>query len=254
MHNATPDSMAALQMDAKSLPAQLFLPDMLAGLEKAGMPNAEQEVVEMLRSWNLRYDSDQTAPSVFDAWFGALQDTVWDELKANNYPYPKHQQLAQVLHGGALAHSFLDVQATPQLETVNILYRASFQKAYNQLIENHGAAGKAWNWGRVKRTNVTHMARIPGLSVPFVSVSGGKYEGNATSQTHGPSMRMVVSLKPPVQAFGNMPGGQSGNPGSPYFLTELAAWKTGKLLPWAEFSANSKTNPKLMAIWNFNKP
>jgi len=253
MQGATIDSMAALQMDVKSLVAQRFLPLMLAGVGKGSTSGAQQDVLEALRSWNLRYDSDQIAPAVFDAWFIALQDTVWDELKAKGYPYPPHTQLQQVLTGGILANLFIDVQATKELETTSTVCKASLQKVYNQLMEKHGAAGKAWHWGRVKHTGITHMAMIPGLSESFLSVSGSKYNVNATSQNHGPSLRTVVSLTKPIQAYGNMPGGQSGNPGSTYYTTELQAWEKGTLLPWQEYEPSTKKVPKLMRIWRLTR-
>ena len=248
MNHATPDSMAAVQNDNHSLVAQRFLPDMLAALDKDKMSYAEQEVVELLRNWNLRYDSDQIAPSVFERWFQALQDTVWDELGTKGFPYPQHQQLYQALNNTFISR-FVDVQNTTRLETVGDVYRSSFQVTYDHLITNHGAAGKSWNWGRVKRTQLAHMAKIPGLNVPFVSVSGGKYEVNATSQTHGPSMRMVVDLSSPIKAYGNMPGGQSGNPGSPFYLTELEEWRKGKLIPWLEYERGSKKREKVLMVW-----
>lgn len=248
MTAATPDSMAALQTDNLSGIARRFLPAMLAALPNNRLSMPEREVAQMVRSWNYRADSDQIAPTVFSLWFKALQDTLWDELRAKGLPNPMHAQLADALSGGSLAE-FLDVQATPQREGADNLYRAAYHKAYWQLICTYGAAGKAWQWGRVKRTGLTHMAHIPGLSIPFISLSGGPNIVNAVENDHGPSVRMVVDLQPPVRAFGNMPGGQSGNPGSPYYLTGLEDWRLGKLTPWLNYGSNPKQPQRLMAIW-----
>jgi penicillin amidase len=38
---------------------------------------------------------------------------------------------------------------------------------------------------------------------------------------------MIVELKTPVKAWGGYPGGQSGNPGSPYFDNMVDAWAAG---------------------------
>jgi penicillin amidase len=45
----------------------------------------------------------------------------------------------------------------------------------------------------------------------------------------GPSWRMVVSLeKAKLRAWGVYPGGQSGNPGSPFYNNLLNYWAEGK--------------------------
>ena len=51
---------------------------------------------------------------------------------------------------------------------------------------------------------------------------------NATSTTHGPSWRMVVELGPELTAWGLVPGGQSGNPGSKHYDDQLDTWAEGK--------------------------
>ena len=42
---------------------------------------------------------------------------------------------------------------------------------------------------------------------------------------------MVVALGEPVQAFGVYPGGQSGNPGSPYYQSMIEQWTEGRYNP-----------------------
>ena len=248
MRLATVDSMADIQLDNMSLVAQRFVPAMLEGLEGSRVSLPERDVMEMLRAWNLRYDSDQIAPSIFHGWFQALQDTVWDEMKGQHLPYPMHAQLANALSGGTLAR-YVDVKATPIREKPTDVYLASFHKAYQRLIKDRGAAGKAWNWGRVKHTQLAHLMKIPGLAAPFMSTPGGRGMVNAIDNDHGPSVRMIVDLKPPVRGFGNLPGGQSGNPGSPYYLKGLADWQMGKPEPWKDYRPGQKGYPGLMAIW-----
>jgi penicillin amidase len=52
---------------------------------------------------------------------------------------------------------------------------------------------------------------------------------NATSERNGPSWRMVVELdKKGVKGWGVYPGGQSGNPGSPYYTDMIDTWRDGK--------------------------
>lgn len=61
-----------------------------------------------------------------------------------------------------------------------------------------------------------------------LNVGGGKRIINATTHSHGPSWRMIVSLTTPVEAYGVYPGGQSGNPGSPYYDDLVDHWAKGQ--------------------------
>ncbi|MBW7891399.1 MAG: penicillin acylase family protein, partial [Chitinophagaceae bacterium] len=44
----------------------------------------------------------------------------------------------------------------------------------------------------------------------------------------GPSWRMVVELNKETDAYVVYPGGQSGNPGSPYYDSFLDKWAAGE--------------------------
>jgi penicillin amidase len=51
---------------------------------------------------------------------------------------------------------------------------------------------------------------------------------NATQHDHGPSWRMIVHLTTPTEAYAVYPGGQSGNPGSPYYDDFIDTWAKGE--------------------------
>jgi penicillin G amidase len=62
-------------------------------------------------------------------------------------------------------------------------------------------------------------------------IGGGTNCINAAKQFHGPSWRMVVHLTDKTEAYGVYPGGQSGNPGSPYYDSFIDNWVAGKYYP-----------------------
>ena len=62
-----------------------------------------------------------------------------------------------------------------------------------------------------------------------VHVGGGSSVVNATTTKTGPSWRLVVALGPTPQGYAAVPGGQSGNPGSHYYLNMLEPWRKGQL-------------------------
>ena len=59
--------------------------------------------------------------------------------------------------------------------------------------------------------------RIPALSANNLAADGCPDAINAKGNSFGPSWRMIVHQKNPVEAYGVYPGGQSGNPFSPYY-------------------------------------
>jgi len=51
---------------------------------------------------------------------------------------------------------------------------------------------------------------------------------NAMQQKFGPSWRMIVALGDTPEAYGTYPGGQSGNPASPFYSNKISTWAKGE--------------------------
>src|SRR3546814_6717819 len=60
-------------------------------------------------------------------------------------------------------------------------------------------------------------------------MGGGKGTINALNDHNGPSWRMVVEMGDTIKAYGIYPGGQSGNPGSPWYDNMIGTWQQGRL-------------------------
>ena len=83
-------------------------------------------------------------------------------------------------------------------------------------------------WGAFKATKILHLTTTPQLSRLNLPIGGGTNIINATGEKNGPSWRMVVHLTDEIEAYGLYPGGQSGNPGSPYYDSFVDYWAAGK--------------------------
>jgi len=84
------------------------------------------------------------------------------------------------------------------------------------------------HWGFYQGTRVKHLARLDAFSSKKLAVGGSENAPNATTSTHGPSWRMIVEMNPDgPKAWGVLPGGQSGNPGSKTYTTSLNLWASG---------------------------
>ena len=105
---------------------------------------------------------------------------------------------------------------------------ASFRETISALSKQHGDM-ENWQWAKVRKAHVPHLADIPGFGSATFQVGGVGHAINAMGESNGPSWRMVVQLGEKPEAYGIIPGGQSGNPGSKYYDNQLKTWQAGKL-------------------------
>jgi len=78
--------------------------------------------------------------------------------------------------------------------------------------------------------------------------SGGVYAINSMKKDHGPSWRMIVQLTKNTEAYGIYPGGQSGNPGSPYYDNFIDNWANGKYYPLWMMAKEEEGDKRVKAI------
>ena len=70
------------------------------------------------------------------------------------------------------------------------------------------------------------------LAAPADPLSGDFNMPRVQGASFGASERMVVSPGHEDEGIFHMPGGQSGNPASPYFLAGHEAWVRGEAAPF----------------------
>lgn len=245
--NLTADDFRVIQLDAKNLHAESVLPAMLRYLRGSAFTETERFARNVLDRWDYFNDAGKIAPTIFDAWWDRLYRAIWaDEFSAGNLVWPGKSRTARLVAWEPEAKWF-DNTTTEAAETVEMLAAQTFKDAVAALVEQLGArispnaagevlgdgiarhANTHWTWGRYKDTEIKHVGRIPGLGRRHVITGGDLGIVNATGRRHGPSWRMVVSLGPQVEGWGIYPGGQSGNPGSPFYDNMVDDWAAGEL-------------------------
>lgn len=107
------------------------------------------------------------------------------------------------------------------------LVQEAFAEAVAEITAWQEAHEEPLNWANYKKTTVGHLLKLQPFSRSDLNIGGGRGIVNATSEAHGPSWKMVVSLEQPVKAWGVFPGGQSGNPGSPFYDNMIDPWSQG---------------------------
>lgn len=232
MENITLDSMRIMQSDSYSVFAENILPALIKALDPAKLNATQKEALQVMYKWNKSYGADAIAPSIFELWTKRLFFNIWDDdFTIENIPmrYPSRDRTVELILKDPGSKWFDNVR-TPEKETLPDLVFEALTYTCDSLERKYGPIGKDWKWGNVKGTHVPHLANIPGFGSEILWNGGGKSTINALSESNGPSWRMVVELgkKGPV-AKGVYPGGQSGNPGSPFYRDMIGTWTKGEL-------------------------
>ncbi len=259
--HATPETMRALQNDVVSVNARDLLPTLLSILPAADGASparpAEEAARKLLGAWDYRYLAAAPQPALWEVWYGLLQEAIWaDELGSKDpktdptalpLRFPNRDRTLRLLTAQADTACWFDDISTPRhRETRPELVRRSFRLAVDSLTRHLGPDPAKWQWWRQKSTDIKHVALLKGFGFEDVLCGGGASIVNATTERTGPSWRMVVALDPQrPQGWGVYPGGQSGNPGSPYYADQLEFWRTGQLYPLLYLLSPDEVSPRI---------
>jgi penicillin amidase len=249
MSDITPRDMMELQFDNYNLKAEESLPTFLNYLDTTQFTQAQKSAFTILKAWDYENDVNSEGASYYEAWWDALFPLVWDEIKnakvALDYP-TAYTTIKLIKEKPDL--SFFDITDTPTKETAREVIQQAFITGVDAIEKWKVDQKKEPRWADFKDTFVGHLLQgLPAFS--YHVQHGGNHDiVNASSRRHGPSWRMVVSLeKTGVRAWGVYPGGQSGNPGSPYYNNMLNTWANGNHYPF-QFSPDSNLKSALATL------
>ncbi len=230
MSNITTDSMKALQTNNYNVFAEMAMPILLKYIKQTTLNDEEQRFVDTLKNWNLRNEAGEAGPTIFTTWWDSLEVCIYgDEFAQSKLPMPtlNESTLLEALLKDT-AYEFADDITTPEKETVADRVAKAFHKAEPLWL----AAQKknTLEWGKFRMGGFFHLLKIPAFSRTDVYAGGGLHVINAYTKenAHGPSWRMIVELTDSINAYGVYPGGQSGNPGSPYYDNAADTWIAGQ--------------------------
>ena len=212
-----------------NLKAADLLPYMFETMNISGLSVEEMDILNDIKAWNFNNDIDETGPSIWSVWWGNLYQTIWDEYNIDEVALQKpsaYQSIYLLKNKGN--DVFMDIVATPEIETAKELFLISFKETVKSL-QTWKVANGNYHWEAYKSTFVGHLLQaLPAFSRFNLPIGGGRGIVNATSKNHGPSWRMIVEMSSPPKALGVYPGGQSGNPGSKYYDNFIDDWAAGK--------------------------
>ena len=237
--SVTVDDMRRFQTDPGSARADFYVPYFLnAALRVAQRDTGPNRVVlaeagRMLNRWDRRYTASNTGAVLFEAALRQAALETWDELAGETGARrvtPSSAVFARLMHDSG--STWWDDRSTPQVEDRDAILASSLVSAYLATRQRYGTPGDSgWRWSSVHKINIPHLLRLPALSALGLSAEGGPgtLSPIAIGGANGPSWRMVVELGPTVHAWTTYPGGQSGNPASPYYKNRIPEWLAGTL-------------------------
>jgi penicillin G amidase len=247
------EDMMKLQLDSYNPFAGMARPVLLKYIDSASLKADELTYFELLRDWDLHYDADGKGASIFKITWDSLKSIVWnDDLEKAGMPgfFPYNSVLLEGILRDS-AYEFLDNINTPEKEGLRQDLTQAFKQAAAvcKRLDHEGIL----TWGKLKATRVEHLAKLDPFSRLDIDNSGGEFAINAVKKDHGPSWRMIVQLTKTTEAYGIYPGGQSGNPGSPYYDNFIDNWANGKYYPLWMMSKDEETDKRVKALIRITK-
>jgi len=235
MQKATVDSLRMLQNDNFNVEARRILP-VLMKILNADSSETKNPAYQTLAKWNMKNDANEVGATIFERWIKELRYTVFeDEFPMTNLKtpmvYPSRNRMWDMVVKEPTAKWFDNVSTKNKQETLQDVVKQSFKASIDSLTMKLGPMNaETWAWNKVKSTDINHLGRLPGFGRQDIPNGGGAGIVNATTELNGPSWRMVVQLdKGWPKAYGLYPGGQSGNPASPFYDNMIDKWAKGEL-------------------------
>jgi penicillin amidase len=243
----TAQDMQALQTNNYNVFAQQARPALMKFVEMNKLSKDAQRMVGTMAQWNLYNDPSEKGITIFKLIWDSVEHAVWgDELAGSLIPLTKPESfvLLEQMNRDSNFRVADDIRTKDKIESLKDQVLLGIEKATLKCLELEKE--NKLSWEAFKATRVLHLTKIPVLSRLNLPIGGGVNIINATGENHGPSWRMIVHLTDEIEAYGLYPGGQSGNPGSPYYDSFIDYWAAGKyyrllFLPKEKLKQNERT-------------
>ncbi len=216
------------QADVHAVQRDLIVPllDTLSGLT-----DRAQGLQRLLRAWDGDTGVDRPEPLVLYVFLELLGDAAWDEAAfRNSGRRPPESTLLRLLYEDP-ASVWLDRPATPAVEHASDLLAQTLEATADTLRARYGADVSGWRWGDHHHIVFKHITESEALRplwrgpYEFPGFMSTLSPAGALTTTHSASWRVVVDFSAvPPKGFGVYPGGQSGNPASPFYDLHLPAY------------------------------
>jgi penicillin amidase len=242
------EQMKAIQLDNTNGFASEALPRLLLAIDSIQLPAHDKQLLQQLRHWKGTFNAGDENAFLFTIWWNQITDLTWDELR--NYTFYLHAPDEYVLLKMIVEEPssiYFDRMETPQKENAADIIREAFIIA-SKVYEERKRTSSV-KWADCNPVSIMHPTNIPALSEMHIPSAGCPEAINAISENWGPSWRMIVELGEEPKAYGIYPGGQSGNPGSPYYDNFIKDWNQSKYYPLHYYPTAKKAAAHSNIFW-----
>jgi penicillin amidase len=247
----SPEDFVKMQSDTLSVSSRMGLKPLLRALSASTLTPEETAAIDLLRSWDFRFEENSSAAPLYYAWYAAVENHIW----GSRFPDPSKTlrppiwRTLQILNADPKSKWF-DDPMTDKHETLSDIALTSFKEAITDVSKKTGTSHPSeWRWADYRPTQFAHLGRIPGLGDQGFPAPGMEHTIFANNGNHGPAWKMVVALGPKPRAWGVYPGGQSGDPASPNYDQFLQSWRTGQMHEINYLMKTADPNPRLQREW-----
>ncbi len=243
-------SFASLQTDVGDRLAAVIVPELLTAVRGSRLTTVQQQAVHVLASWDKQMAVDSAGASIWWTFWSRYLATVfgpwWTAAKvpvqvdsSGLAAGPNQVSLDEDLQAwtlGSRADTALRASgSTPR--TAATIMRAAFAATVAELAQRLGGGPGSWTWGKLHTTEYPSLTGVAALGYGPRPAGGDIWTidaaGGGLSSESGADWRMVAGWSgtgKPV-AEGIYPGGQSENPGSPWYSNLIGYWRAGHDLP-----------------------
>lgn len=213
----------------------------LRDLVRAWLPwvqDGDPRIISMLQNWDGHVDRNRPEPLIATLWMSRTAALLLKGKLDKSYDdwwFWNDDVLQRLLADPK--------QCAPQ--SCAALLGAALKDASAALAARLGPDPTTWQWGALHRMHFRNpvLRNVPILGAwldPDLAADGDMFTLNRgvpaestdplnLPDVHGPTMRIVVDLKDPMQASATLAGGQSGNPLSRHYADWLEDWRDGKV-------------------------
>ena len=231
----------AIQLDDRALFLERWW-KLLRPLAQASKGSDWQQIEAATRTWEGRADPDAVSYRIVRAWRLAVTDRIRNGLMApalaamgKDFVMPDLPQIEGV------AWELVSQRPANLLPRKFASWDALFDDATHEVVADLGKLGplSQRNWGERNTAHICHplAAALPKfverwLCMPAEPLAGDGNMPRVIGPKFGASERMVVAPGHEEDGIVEMPGGQSGNPLSPFWGTGHQAWVRGEPTPF----------------------
>ncbi|WP_129049888.1 penicillin acylase family protein [Oleiharenicola lentus] len=239
---AGPADLLALQLDDRALFLERWQQLLLGVLDDAAIQErgSRADLRDAVRAWNGRASTDSAAFRLVHAWRWRVAEHVFAPYHAQARTEdpgfnPEHFQLEHALW------QLVSERPPHLLNPAYSSWPALLLQAADEVLAESDRAGLSpdkWTWGAHNRLKMRHpfSRLLPAwigrfLDMPADPLPGATEMPRVQTPEHGASERLVVSPGREEEGLFHMPGGQSGNPASPFYRAGHEAWVKGDPTP-----------------------